>query len=497
MQASESERRNLIGGEWLPAESRALFEQRNPARLSEVTGVYADSSADDARAAVAAAESAFPDWRRLSPQARKRYLDQALNAMIQRRDEIAAMITRENGKALREAQGEVDSAIKEMDYQIAEGIRLCGQTIPVEVDGTLAYSIRAARGPAGIITPWNFPFNVPCRKCTPALMAGNTVVLKPASLTPGTGLTYAELLTDSGLPPGVINVVTGPGRDVGSAIVADRRIKAISFTGSTAVGKAIQLQAAGNLTATQLELGGKNPAIVMPDADLELAVAEIVRGAFACSGQWCTSTSRVIVLEEIAEALIARLVETTGQLQVTDGMSPDCGMGPVCGPAQKSDILGYIDQGRTEGARVLTGGKALSGHSPDGATDYDAGCFIAPTIFDQVQPDMVIAQEEIFGPVLVVLTVSSFEEAVDVANDVAYGLASSIFTRDLEAALTFMERTEVGLAHVNLMSALKEPQLPFGGIKASGAGLPEAGSAGIEFFTEHKVCYVRYRPAPG
>lgn len=478
---------NLIGGSWRQASSRQTFEQRNPANLTEVTGRFADSSADDARQAITAAAAAFPQWRALSPQARKAYLDQALQQMIRRRDEIAEIITRENGKSLREAKGETDSAIKEMDYQIGEGIRLCGQTVPVEVNGTHAYSTREARGPVGIITPWNFPFNVPCRKCTPALMAGNTVVFKPASLTPRSGLIYAELLSDTGLPPGVLNCITGPGRTVGGAIVEDPRIKAISFTGSTPVGKSIQLQAAKNLTPTQLELGGKNPAIVMPDAEFDLAVEEIVKGAFACSGQWCTSTSRVIVLEEIAAALTAKLVNAVGAISVRPGLADDCGMGPVCGVVQKRDILTYIERGLGEGARLLVGGKALTG---DG---YDNGCFIVPTIFDQVRSEMAIAQEEIFGPVLVIITVDSFESAVNTANNVAFGLSSSIFTTNLEYAMTYMERAEVGLAHVNLMSALKEPQLPFGGVKESGAGIPEAGSAGIEFFTEHKVCYVRYR----
>jgi acyl-CoA reductase-like NAD-dependent aldehyde dehydrogenase len=478
---------NLVAGDWRPATAGGTFEQRNPANLSEVTGIYADSSPADAGNAIAAASAAFPAWRALSPQARKRYLDQALQQIIHRRDEIAAIITSENGKALREAKGEVDSAIKEMDYQIAEGIRLCGQTVPVEVEGTLAYTTRQARGAVGIITPWNFPFNVPCRKCTPALMAGNTVVFKPASLTPRSGLIYAELLANTGLPAGVINCVTGSGGSVGGAIVEHRDIKAISFTGSTAVGKLIQAQAAANLTPTQLELGGKNPAIVMPDADLELTVNEIIKGAFACSGQWCTSTSRVIVLEEIAEKLTGMLIEAAGKIAVRNGMAEDCGMGPVCGETQKGDILNYIGQGQAEGARLRIGGRALAGDQ------FDAGCFIEPTIFDSVNPDMRIAQEEIFGPVLVVIVVGSFDEAVTVANDVAYGLSSSIFTKDLEAALTYMEQAQVGLAHVNMMSALKEPQLPFGGIKESGAGLPEAGSAGIEFFTEHKVCYVKYR----
>jgi len=479
--------KNFIGGEWRPAASGRTFEQRNPAFLHEVTGTFADSSADDVGAAIAAARAAYPAWRALSPLNRKSYLDRALRAMIERRDEIASVITRENGKALREARTEVDSAIKEMDYQIAEGVRLCGQTVPVDVGGTLAYSTREALGPVAIVTPWNFPLNVPCRKCTPALMAGNTVVFKPASLTPRTGLMFTELLAESGLPPGVVNCVTGAGGSVGAALVSDARIKAVSFTGSTPVGKSIQLAAARNLTPAQLELGGKNPAIVLPDADLELAVAEIVKGAFACSGQWCTSTSRVIVLEEIAAELTGRIVEAARAISVCDGANEDCGMGPVCGARQKADILEHIAKGRAEGARLLIGGTALDGD------DYDHGCFIAPTVFDHVTPSMTIAREEIFGPVLAIITVSSFDEAVEVANGVAYGLSSSIFTNDLRRALTYMERAEVGLAHVNLMTALKEPQLAFGGVKDSGAGLPEAGSSGIEFFTRHKVCYVKYR----
>jgi len=479
--------KNFIGGEWRPAASGRTFEQRNPALLHEITGKFADSSPADADLGVAAAQAAFPAWRALSSLARKVYLDRALRAMIARRDEIAGVITRENGKALREARGEVDSAIKEMDYQIAEGVRLCGQTVPVEVGGTLAYSTREALGPVAIVTPWNFPFNVPCRKGTPALMGGNTVVLKPASLTPRAGLLFTELLAESGLPPGVINCITGAGGSVGAALVGDARIKAVSFTGSTPVGKSIQLAAAKNLTPAQLELGGKNPAIVLPDADLDLAVAEIVKGAFACSGQWCTSTSRVIVLEEIADQLTERLVAAAQMLAVRDGAAEDCGMGPVCGAKQKADILGWIAKGRAEGARLLTGGAALAGE------DYDHGCFIAPTVFDRVTPAMAIAREEIFGPVLAIIAVRTFEEAVEVANGVAYGLSSSIFTNDLKRALTYMERAEVGLAHVNLMTALKEPQLSFGGVKESGAGLPEAGSSGIEFFTHHKVCYVKYR----
>ena len=481
------EGKNYIGGRWCSAASGRTFEQRNPAALAELTGTFAESAAEDANAAIAAAVAAFPEWRALSPQARKRMLEQSLGAMRQRRDDIAAVITRENGKTLRESRNEVDSGLREMEYQINEGLRVCGQTVPVETAGTLAYSTREPLGPVGIVTPWNFPFNVPSRKCTPALMAGNTVVLKPASLTPRTGLLYTELIAAGGLPSGVINCVTGAGSAVGNAIVGDPRIKAVSFTGSTAVGKAIQLQAARHLTPTQLELGGKNPAIVLADADLDQAVAEIVRAAFTVAGQWCTSTSRVIAVEEIADTLTAKLVAAVGALVVRDGAAADAGMGPVCGAQQQKDVLRYIEAGKTEGARLLCGGSALSG------AGYDGGCFIAPTIFGGVKPTMTIAREEIFGPVLVIVTVRDFDEAVRVANDVAYGLASSIFTNDLKSALTYMERAEVGIAHVNLMTAMREPQLPFGGAKESGVGIPEAGSTALEFFTHHKVCYVKYR----
>jgi aldehyde dehydrogenase (NAD+) len=479
--------KNYINGEWRDSSSNQTFEHRDPADLTQITGVFASSSPEDVNDAITAAHAAFPAWRGVSPQARKILLSAALDRVASRRDEVAKTITRESGKSLREANVEIESAMKEMDFQIAEGVRMFGHTVPVETPGTLAYTTREPRGPVGIITPWNFPFNVPCRKCIPALMAGNTVVFKPASLTPRVGLLFTEILADAGLPAGVFNCLTGHGRSVGEAIVRDPRVKAISFTGSTSVGKSIQALAAQNLTPTQLELGGKNPAIVLPDADLEFAADKICEAAFACSGQWCTATSRVIVVGDVAAKLTEHLAAKIQSIAVRHGSAPDCGMGPVCGSQQKADIARYIDVGKSEGARLLAGGEVLTG---DG---YANGCFIAPTLFDRVRPNMTIAREEIFGPVLVVIAVANFDEAIEVANDTPYGLSSSIFTNDLRRALTYMERSEVGLGHVNLMSALKEPQLPFGGVKESGAGIPEAGSSGIEFFTQHKVCYVGYR----
>ncbi len=477
---------NYIQGQWKKASGGKTFEQRNPANLAEVTGEYADSSQDDTLEAIAAAHAAFPAWRAKSTFERQAVLKKALQLIIDRKEQIAAVITRENGKTLAESRGEIDSAIKEMDFQIAEGMRLLGKTIPTEIAGTLAYSTREARGAVGVIAPWNFPFNVPGRKCTPALMAGNTVVFKPASLTPGVGIEFTRALADAGMPAGVFNCVTGGGRNVGSVIVGDKRIKAISFTGSTPVGKGIQKQAADNLTPCQLELGGKNPAIVLDDADLDLAAPAVARAAYACAGQWCTSTSRVIVQKGIAPALIERLAAEIAKIKVGAGTDPTTGMGPVCGTEQKRIIQGYIRKGLEEGAK-------LHPSTPASTEDSGKDCFLKPVLFTGVTPRMTIAQEEIFGPVLSVLTVDTFEEAVALANDVPFGLSSSIFTRNLGHALTFMEKTDVGLAHVNIMSSYKEPQLEFGGVKESGAGLPEAGTSGIQFFTEHKVCYVKYR----
>ncbi|MBI5095227.1 MAG: aldehyde dehydrogenase family protein [Candidatus Hydrogenedentes bacterium] len=478
---------NYIGGEWVSAENEKTFEQRNPARLSEVTGRFALSSATDVRRAIAAAEEAFPKWRSTSPARRAEILRRAWRLLIDRRESIAKVVTAENGKTMAESLAEVDSAAQEMEYQIAEGLRMFGETAPSRQSGVFAYSMREPLGVAGIISPWNFPFNVPVRKCVPALISGNTCVFKPASLTPQTGVRFVELFCDAGLPAGVLNLVTGPGGEAGDTLISDPRVKAISFTGSTNVGMAIHQKAAATLTRTQLEMGGKNAAVILEDADLDLAADATVLAAFACAGQWCTSTSRAIVSKNIAEEFAARVVDRAASICVGDGTDPATGMGPVCGRAQLDGILKYIEKGREEGAILLTGGGRVSGAA------WDDGCFIRPTVFGNVTPDMAIAREEIFGPVLVLLTVADLDEAIRVADAVPFGLASSIFTNDLSKAMAFVERTDVGLTHVNMMSAYKEPQLAFGGRKESGFGLPEAGKTGIEFFTQHKVVYVKYR----
>lgn len=478
---------NYINGSFQPPSNGKTAPHHNPARLSEITGHYPASGLDDAESALAAAQAAFPAWRDTPPIQRAAVLRKAMAGMADRRDEIAAVLTAENGKTLAESRGEIDAAVAEMDFQIGEGLRLYGKTAPLSASGTLGMQLRVPLGVVALISPWNFPFNVPGRKGTPALLAGNTVVFKPAALTPRVGILFTEILHDAGLPPGVWNCVLGSGSLIGNHLVADSRVKAISFTGSTEVGKQIQAAAAPNLTRTQLELGGKNPLVVLADADLDAAAAAAVKAAYACAGQWCTSTSRALVEAPIAEAFTERVVAAAKALKVGHGTDPSTDMGPVCGTTQRRTILEHIETAKADGARLLCGGGPLTG------PDYDDGCFIAPTVFDQVTPEMTIAREEIFGPVLAIMTVPDFDTALALANDVRYGLSSSIYTNDLNKALTFLEHTDVGLTHVNMLTAHKEPQLSFGGVKESGAGAPEAGQTGIEFFTEHKVAYLKYR----
>ena len=476
---------NYINGQWRPASHGACFEHRNPADLTEVTGVHADSTVEDVREAFSAAWRAFPIWRATPPTERAKFLRAALVAMERHMEEIALQITMENGKTLAESHAEIQSAVAEMDFQIGEGLRLYGKTIPSAMAGVFAYSIRQPLGVVSVITPWNFPWNVPVRKCTPALMAGNTVVFKPASLTPGVGRLFTKLLAEAGLPRGVMTFLTGAGSAVGNEMVQNPHVRAISFTGSTAVGRAILESASHSLLRTQLEMGGKNPAIILADANVDLAAEACAKAAFACAGQWCTSTSRVIVENSVHDGLLQRIVQLARAIRVGNGHHPTTQMGPVCGEKQRDSILSYIDIGKKEGAALVCGGGRPAEHG------LDRGCFIEPTVFAEVDPGMTIAQEEIFGPVIVMIRVRSLEEAISVANGVPYGLSASVFTKDIGSALQFAEQIQAGVTHVNIMTAYKEPALCFGGFKCSGVGLPEAGQTGIQFFTDEKVVYVR------
>ena len=479
------EQQNYIDGAWVGAADGQTFEQRNPADLEKVTGIWPKGTRDDAKKAIESAHAAFPEWAGIGVFQRAEYLSRAVAVLKGRIEEIAATLTEENGKTLAESRAEVGSAVREMEYQIAQGVSMCGETVPSAEPGVFAYSVRRPLGVASIISPWNFPFNVPGRKCTPALISGNTIVFKPASLTPGAGKAFVDVFVEAGLPPGVLNFVCGGGSTVGDEMITHPLVESVSFTGSTGVGKGIQQSVAQTLIRTQLEMGGKNPVVVLEDADLDKAADAVATAAYACAGQWCTSTSRAIVVEEVAEVFTEKVLERVRAIRVGEGRG-DVDMGPVCGSDQMETIMGYIEIGQGEGAELVEGGQRLTDNG------LDQGCFVAPTVFAGVKPEMRIAQEEIFGPVLSVMAARDFGEALRMANQVEFGLSSSIFTKDISRAFQFLDQTEVGLTHVNMMTAYREPQLSFGGVKSSGHGIPESGKTGIEFFTEHKVAFINY-----
>ncbi|TVQ21033.1 MAG: aldehyde dehydrogenase [Spirochaetaceae bacterium] len=476
--------RLYIDGSWTEGAGKR-FEQRNPARLPEVTGTWPEATEAEVHKALAAAESAFREWSRAPAVKRGDLFRKVLAGIDARRDELAAALTAENGKTLKDSHAEIQSGYREMEFQVGEGLRLNGRTTPSIREGIFSYDVRVPLGVVSVVSPWNFPFNVPCRKITPALMAGNTVVLKPASLTPRTGELFVDLFHEAGFPPGVISFLTGSGRSVGSKLVTASEVRAVSFTGSTEVGVGIHKRASGQMIRTQLEMGGKNALVVLADADLEAAAEAAVTAAYTCAGQWCTATSRLIVEAPVYDQLLRRVVEKAKELKIGDGTDPEATMGPVCGSDQVESIARYLEIGKSSGATVSLGGNVAK----DGK--LAEGCFIEPTIFSDVTRDMVIAREEIFGPVLSVIKAESLEEAIEITNESEYGLTSSVYTRDIERAMRFVTEVETGFTHINLMTSYREPQLPFGGVKMSGFGLPEAGSSGIEFFTEHKVVYIK------
>jgi aldehyde dehydrogenase (NAD+) len=478
---------NYIGGEWRPSRSGGKKLVLNPANRAEVVCESPLSTVADAEDAIVAAERAFPAWSRFPAPQRAELLEAALRGLESREDEFALAITRENGKTLRESRTELRAAIKEAHFQIGQGRRFGGKVVPSEQPGVVCYLGRFPLGVVSLITPWNFPLNVACRKMFPALVTGNCCVLKPSDLTPGVSALLVEVMADVGFPPGVINLVMGQGSVIGDTLVSHPAVKAVSFTGSTEVGTGIAARCAAKATRLQLEMGGKNPLVVLQDADLEKAIEAAMAGGFGCSGQWCTSTSRVIVEAAVYDPFVEGLAARAGKMVVGDGREPTTDMGPVSGERQYQTILSYIELGRKEGARLCVGGYPLC------EGKLGQGCFIAPTVFADVTPNMRVAREEIFGPVLCVMRAGDFEEAMRLANDTIYGLASSVFTADLAKAQRFVQESEVGLCHVNMTTAWKEPQLEFGGIKESGRGLPEAGESGADFFTHHKAIYIRQK----
>ncbi len=455
--------RNYIDGKWVESRPAAFFERRNPANLDEVVACAPMSTREEMREAIAAAKAAFPGWRDTPAPIRGRILARAAAIMEQQKEDLARLLTREEGKTFRESLGEVQKSVNILEFISGEARRLGGSTLPSELPRNFAYTIKQPIGVIGAITPWNFPVSIPVWKIAPALVAGNTAVLKPAEMTPLTATSVLRIFEEAGLPPGVLNMVLGAGEEIGDELVSHPDVRAISFTGSNAVGGAIYENAARLSKKCQCEMGGKNPVIVLDDADLPLAMEACVFGAFGSAGQRCTATSRVIVDESVADPFVQMLVDRARMLKIGDGLAYGIDVGPVVDQQQLETVLRYIEIGKIEG-RLLLGGGRLKGEG------YDRGYFVAPTVFDHVPPEAAIAQEEIFGPVLSIIRVADFDEAIRVANSVKYGLSSSIYTNDAVRMFEFIDRIETGIAHVNSPTVGGEAQLPFGGMKAHRSG---------------------------
>jgi aldehyde dehydrogenase (NAD+) len=481
-----TEYKNFIGGRWVAALSGRTFEDRNPARRDEVVGTFPQSGPEDVNRAVEAATRAFATWR-LVPAPKRAELVMAVGLRLQeRKEEISRIMTREMGKVLVETRGDVQEGIDTAFYMAGEGRRLYGDTTPSELPNKMAMSIRQPVGVCGLITPWNFPLAIPTWKMFPALVCGNTVVIKPASDTPASVAELGRVLEECGVPEGVVNIVHGSGRDVGNPMVEHPGIRVISFTGSSEAGRAIGARCGERLKRCSLELGGKNAQIVMRDGDLDLALEGVLWGAFGTTGQRCTATSRLILDRPIAQQMTDMLVARATELRLGDGLDPAAQVGPVINEKARQGIHEYVEIGKREGARLLCGG----GPAADGALAN--GWFYRPTIFAGVTPEMRIAQEEIFGPVLSILVVDGLDEAIRVLNGTPYGLSSSIYTRDVNAAMRAIRDIEAGITYVNGPTIGAEVHLPFGGVKDTGNGHREASHTVLDVFSEWKAVYVDY-----
>jgi aldehyde dehydrogenase (NAD+) len=477
---------NFIGGRWVAAKSGKTFENRNPADRDDLVGVFPESDRDDVEAAVAAAKAAFPGWRD-TPAPRRAEILYASGEILRRdKEKLARLMTREMGKVLAETRGDVQEAIDMAFLAAGEGRRLFGFTTPSELPNKFAMCVRQPVGVCAFVTPWNFPMAIPAWKGMAALIAGNTVVIKPATDTPASVIALARVFEEAGLPSGVWNVVTGSGSTVGDPLVSHPDVKVVSFTGSTDIGRRISVACAPTFKRLHLEMGGKNAILVMDDADLDLAVDGAVWGAFGTTGQRCTASSRLLVHRKVYDAFTEKLVASTRRLQVGNGLDPSIDMGPCVSERQRESVVRYIEIGKAEGAKLLTGGSTLT----DGA--YAKGWFLQPTIFADANAKMRVACEEIFGPVTTVVPVASLEEGIRVANAVPYGLSGSIYTRDVNKAFAAMRDFETGIFYVNSSTIGAEVHLPFGGVKDTGNGHREAGIAGLDVFTEWKSIYVDF-----
>jgi aldehyde dehydrogenase (NAD+) len=477
--------RLFIAGEWVDSESGATFESRNPANTRDVIGHFQAGSPADVARAVRAAETAGLLWRRTPAPKRGEILYRFGALMAEHKERLSRAMTREMGKVLAEARGDVQEGIDIAFLMAGEGRRMFGETTPSELPDKWAMSIRQPIGVAGIITPWNFPMAIPCWKMMPALVTGNTVVFKPSSDTPHCATLLVELMVEAGFPAGTVNLVTGSGRDVGDAIVESPDVAVISFTGNTETGRHIAGRAARRLKRLSMELGGKNGIVVLADADLDLATDGIVWSAYGTTGQRCTAASRVIVDRAVLDPLLQRLEKRARALRLGDGLLPTTDVGPLVNEPARTKVEGYMAVGRRDGELIVGGGR------PTGA-DLEYGHFFEPTIFAGIRPMDRLAQEEIFGPVVSVIAVDGYQEAVTALNQTRYGLSSSIFTRDANAAFRAMRDFETGIVYVNAGTTGAETHLPFGGIKDTGNGHREAGHAALDTYTEWKSIYVDF-----
>ena len=477
---------NLIDGKWVPSASGQLFENRNPADDRELVGLFQKSTRADVQCAIDAAQRAYTSWRLVPAPRRAEILLRASQLIAERKESLARDMTREMGKILDETRGDVQEAIDMTAFMAGEGRRQYGQTAPSELRDKFAMSVRQPLGVSSVITPWNFPMAIPSWKIAPALVCGNTVVFKPATLTPLSAVNFVKILEEAGLPPGVVNLVTGGGDEVGDALTAASEVKVVSFTGSTGVGRTVAEKTAPSFKKTHLEMGGKNVIMIMDDANLDLAVDGCVWGGFGTSGQRCTAASRVVVHEKVYRTFLDRFVSRVKRLRVGNGLEPEVEMGPVVSRAQLETVARYVDIGRREGAKLVCGGNVLSSGS------YAHGYFHEPTIFADVAPTMRVAQEEIFGPVVSVISCRSFEEAVAIGNGVEYGLSASIYTQDVNRAFAAMRDLYTGIFYVNAPTIGAEVHLPFGGTKNTGNGHREAGTAALDVFSEWKSIYVDF-----
>ena len=478
--------KNFIGGEWVPPSSEAYFDNRNPADTADLIGRFPDSDPRDVDAAVRSAKRGFEHWSRTPAPVRGDVLRRVGDLLVERKEALADAMTREMGKVLAETRGDVQEGIDTAYYAATEGRRLFGQVVPSELRSKWAMSYRRPIGVVGLITPFNFPLAIPTWKMFPALLCGNSVIIKPSEDVPHTVHLLVEILLEAGLPPEVIQLVHGRGETVGKALVEHPEVPVISFTGSTETGAIIGETCGRMHKRLSLEMGGKNAMIVMDDANLDLALEGVLWGAFGTTGQRCTATSRLILHQKVHDRFLTRLADAAGALKLGDGRQVKTDVGPLIHKEAREKVERYVGVGQKEGAELVTGGKAAVGER------LDQGWFFQPTVFAGVKPKSRLEQEEIFGPLLSVIRVGSFDEAVRVNNDVRYGLSSSIYTGDVDLAFRAMQELENGITYVNAPTIGAEAHLPFGGVKATGNGHREGGWEVYEFYSETKVCYVDY-----